>query len=375
MNQYANISKKLIVQALGRQGNYKEIITDKIDIEESGCLYCPYYIKNGGCSDKEKCCSSCDHKKYVIETKYINEKNRYHVNDTLRLKTNAIKLLLCLHFLSPDSNGIVKNVDLKELARDLHVNPKTIWNNINLLTDYGYIAWCRSYKGLINVLLIGYKEQREKHGPGYIVVNKEWMSHVLECKDIVTMRILIRETLHIDNQNHSGYLFNTKETSYHEMRRYLPGYCKPFIIKNAMERSSTILSGVFDTFVKGNTVKFTLKDTCAAKKNRDLQVKKNEQLLREFLKEYNSIINRSLTDTIEDERFAYLNEESSSISGIHITGSQTSNLAYLSLNYGIKEVENALITAHRYCTCAGEEMRNPGSLVRTIVENSKAYTA
>lgn len=375
MNQYANISKKLIVQSLGRQGNYKEVVTDKIDVEASGCLGCPYYIQHGGCHEPAGFCSSCEQKKFIIETKYINEKNRYGVNDNLRLKTNAIKILLYLHFLSPDSNGIVKNIDPKELAVKLDVNPKTVWNNINLLTDYGYIAWCRSHKGLINVIIIGYKEQREQHGPGYIVVNKEWMSHVLKCTDIVTMRILIRETFNIDNLNTTHFIFNTKETSYGDMRRYLPAYCKPFIIKNAMKNSNDIITGVFDTSVNGNVIRFTLKDTCAAKKIRSKQLKVYEQNLRDFLKEFNRIINLSLTDEIKEERFTYLNEQTCAVRGIHLTGEDFTNLAHIALTYGVEEVEDALITGHQYYICAGDEMKKPGALVRSIITNSKAYSA
>ena len=158
--------------------------------------------------------------------------------------------------MDPDSNGIVKNINTKELAEKLNVNHKTIWNNINLLCDYGYICWCRSYKGLINVLILGYKEQREKNGPGYIVVNDEWFNHILKCSDVNSLRIMIRETMNIDNQNTAGYFFNTKETSYDNMRRYLPSYCKRFIIKEVMEKSGDIIAGVFDTFIKDDMIRF-----------------------------------------------------------------------------------------------------------------------
>ena len=375
MNTYANVSKKLIVQALGRQGNYKEILTDKIDVENSGCLNCPYYLKNNGQHDKEGSCSNCPTRQFIIETKYINEKNRYRVDDTLRLKVNAIKLLLYFHFLNPDSNGIIKNINTKDIAEKLNVSHKTIWNNINLLCDYGYIYWCKSYKGLINILIQGYKEQKEKNGPGYIVVNDEWMGHIMKCDNINTLRIMIRETLNIDNQNTTGYFFNTKETSYENMRRYLPSYCKRFIIKNVMEKAEDIISGVFETYIKDNTIRFTLKDSCLAKKRKDMQLKENERLLREFLKEYNENINLSLTDKVEDVRFAYLNEETRLVPSFSITGNETVNLAHLALTYGLEAVKEALFIVHRHYIAAGLQVKNIGGLVRTIMDYSKAYTA
>ena len=375
MNTYANISKKLIVQALGRQGNYKEILTDKIDVENSGCLSCPYYLQNNGQHDPSGACAACAQKQYIIETKYINEKNRYRVDDALRLKSNAIKMLLYFHFMDPDSNGIVKNINTKELAEKLNVNHKTIWNNINLLCDYGYICWCRSYKGLINVLILGYKEQREKNGPGYIVVNDEWFNHILKCSDVNSLRIMIRETMNIDNQNTAGYFFNTKETSYDNMRRYLPSYCKRFIIKEVMEKSGDIIAGVFDTFIKDDIIRFTLKDSCAAKKRRDSQLKENEQLLRDFIKEYNQTINLSVTDKVEEERFTYLNDSTTIIPSFTITASETLNLAHLALSYGLESVKEALYVVHRHYIAAGQEVKNIGGLIRTIIEYSNAYSA
>lgn len=375
MNTYANISKKLIVQALGRQGNYKEVLTDKIDVECSGCLSCPYYLQNHGQHDPSGACSSCAQKQYIIETKYINEKNRYRVDDSLRLKTNAIKLLLYFHFLNPDSNGIAKNINTKELAEKLNVNHKTIWNNINLLCDYGYICWCRSYKGLINVLILGYKEQKEKNGPGYIVVNDEWFQHILKCSDVNSLRIMIRETMNIDNQNTTGYFFNTKETSYENIRRYLPSYCKRFIIKDVMDKAEAVISGVFDTFIKDDVIRFTLKDSCSAKKRRESQLKENEQILRDFIKEYNKAINLSITDRVEDERFTYLNDTTTIVPSFAITASETANLAHLALSYGVDAIKDALYVVHRHYLAAGQEVKNIGGLVRTIVEYSKAYTA
>lgn len=375
MNTYANISKRLIVQALGRQGNYKEILTDKVDIESSGCLCCSHYLKNRGQHDMEGACSTCPSKQYMVEEKYINEKNRYRTDDSLRLKTNAIKLLLYIHFLNPDSNGIVKNINTKDIAEKLNVNHKTIWNNINLLCDYGYIYWCRSYKGLINVLIQGYKEQKEKYGSGYIVVNDEWMKHILKCNNVTTLRIMIRETMNIDNQNTTGYLFNTKETSYDRMRRYLPSYCKRFVIKEAMKKAEDIIAGVFETSIKDDVIRFTLKESCSAKKRREEQLKENEKIIREFLKEYNKNINLSLTDRVEDERFAYLNNETRIVPAFSITGSETTNLAYLAISYGMEAVKNALYVVHRHYLSSGQEIRNIGGLVRTIIDYSEAYTA
>ena len=58
------------------------------------------------------------------------------------LKTNAIKLLLLLHFYHPDRFGIIKNIDIRELAEHLHCDIKTVKNNLEILNRYAYVKMC-----------------------------------------------------------------------------------------------------------------------------------------------------------------------------------------------------------------------------------------
>lgn len=375
MGTFANISKKLIVQALGRQGNYKEVITDHIDVEASGCLSCPYYLQNGNCHDKQGFCSNCPTKNYIKETVYINEKNRYRVDDRLRLKCNAVKLLFYFHFLNPDSNGIITDIDLKKISQKLNVHYKTVMNNLLILHDYGYVYYCKCSKDRYNILIDGYKEQREKNGPGYMVVNEEWMSHLLKMDDINAIRILIRETMNIDNLNPNTRIsINTLENSFEELRRYLPKYYKPWKIRQCLVKYSEAFSGVFETVINHTSVKLTLKPSCTAKNIRENQLASFKEGLKKFLSDLNNSVNLSLSDEVEDPRFTYMQTTTKLVPVLHLKGSEADNIAHLALRYGQKIIEDALIFIHREYMIEDIPIHNIGGLIHTFIKRfSHAY--
>lgn len=278
MKSYADISKKLIVEALGPAKNHTEhVTTDKIDVEKSSCMNCIHYIRCMGNHNLSGACAICDTKTYEIKTIYKNKKNQYGVRDRYRLKSTALRLLIYLHFLNPDTNGIIKNVDFKELAAVLNVHPKTIIYNIHLLTDYGYICYCNCSKGRYNVLIEGYKDQGMTHGSDYIVVNEEWLTRILVATDINCLRIIIMETEKIDDLNvNEKSIINTITNSYDEICRYLPKYVKPWHIRKSLKSCTEAIEGVFETVVLNDSIRFTLKDSCSTKKIRSKQKESNE---------------------------------------------------------------------------------------------------
>ncbi len=91
---------------------------------------------------------------YKILTKkvYYNEKNKYGYKP--RLKSNAIKLFILLHFYNPNKFGIINNVSLKDLVHYLHCNIKTIINNLDILTMYGYLSYSKKMPILFQCVLM-----------------------------------------------------------------------------------------------------------------------------------------------------------------------------------------------------------------------------
>ena len=116
MDNFANIGKAAIIQSLGIQKNYTEVIettVDAIDYSITACSTCKYKAIINTFDENSKpyadacaSCASCPHKtliqKNVYKKIYHNEKNRYGYRPML--KANAIKLFLLLHFYHPDNN-------------------------------------------------------------------------------------------------------------------------------------------------------------------------------------------------------------------------------------------------------------------------------
>ena len=116
LDNFANIGKAAIIQSLGIQKNYTEVIettVDAIDYSNTACSTCKYKAIINTFDENSKpyadacaSCASCPHKtliqKNVYKKIYHNEKNRYGYRPML--KANAIKLFLLLHFYHPDNN-------------------------------------------------------------------------------------------------------------------------------------------------------------------------------------------------------------------------------------------------------------------------------
>lgn len=101
------------------------------------------------------------------------------VDNRTSLRDTAVKILIYLHFQNPDSYGFMREISFGGLAKLLNVNRRTVMNNISTLVDYMYISRGTIYtRGVYNFVIEGYKEQVEKGGPGYIVVNKQWLGGV-----------------------------------------------------------------------------------------------------------------------------------------------------------------------------------------------------
>ena len=204
MDNFANIGKAAIIQSLGIQKNYTEVIettVDAIDYSNTACSTCKYKAIINTFDENSKpyadacaSCASCPHKtliqKNVYKKIYHNEKNRYGYRPML--KANAIKLFLLLHFYHPDNNGIVYNLEACELASVIGCNVRTVWNNLKVLEEYTYISYSKNEYGLINVILNDYENYylpANKGGRGFLVMSKELLTKLNSTDSLVSLRI------------------------------------------------------------------------------------------------------------------------------------------------------------------------------------------
>lgn len=263
LSKYGRIGKAPLIKAIGVQKNHKEIIyteTQELDRVASGCYACDNYnnieffeYMPREIQDAAKtCCANCPYAVYktvVHETeRYINEKNMY--GNQPRLKAIALKLLLIYHFSYPDENGLVSGLSARELASYIGCSTRSIHNANDALMEYGYILHCKDgcSKRKFQVFLKEYKSYSlpaDQGGRGYATFNRKCLDELVRITDLNQLRILLRAALDIDtNRDPQRELILFQD--FDSLRRFLPGYCKPGIIRRALSSITNLFSISFD---------------------------------------------------------------------------------------------------------------------------------
>lgn len=369
MRSFANVGKALLIQAVGIQDNYIEEVTDVIDTEKSGCSDCPHSFY----PDKEAC-SMCEHKCYLTKKIYHNEKNKYGTKN--RLKANALKILLCLHFLRPDQNGIVKNVNLKELAEHLDCSLRTVTNNLSLLKDSGYVYYTTTCNGRRNILITDYKDnflKAEEGGKGYVVLNKAFLDKILAITNITTLRIHLRNMVELDNLNKNGKSgINVVSKSYKKLQRELPTYCKRGVIKKALTGEDGIFYIKHDA--SSGEVRFSLNDAYIGKKSRAKEIDSTVHSLKKYIDSFNDALFAYEEDKLDSSSIFYdLLERVSSRGYWQIRTKDLINIAQLADYYSYDIIEQAMTIAYEKYLLEDGKVSSYGAVIRTIAQKLYAY--
>ena len=207
MDNFANIGKAVLLQSLGLQKNYTEIIedhTDVIDYNAPSCSDCKYraLVQNFPEGSEiyesaQNACNNCPNKtlvkKAVCKKVYHNEKNRYGYKP--RLKSNAIRLFLLLHFYHPDRFGIISGIDLSQLGARLGCDIKTVKNNLEILKNYSYISYCKVSPHCINLCITDYEQYylpAARGGRGFLVLSKPLLEQLLSLDSLISLRLHLR---------------------------------------------------------------------------------------------------------------------------------------------------------------------------------------
>ena len=267
LSKYGRIGKAPFIKAIGIQNNYKKVIyteSQELDRNASGCFSCDNY-KNIEFGEylPEECraeacqkCKQCSKAVYHTVTKescqYVNEKNIYGYKP--RLKPIALKLLLIYHFANPDDKGLVRCLSPKKLAAMLHCTVRSVKNANNALQKYGYIYYSEDpmSKKRFQVFLTEYETYHltaEQGGRGYATFNQDSLMEFINMKDINQLRIMLRAALELDtNKDEEKPIIFSND--YDSLRRFLPTYCKPGVIRKALSSATSMFQVKFkDEFV------------------------------------------------------------------------------------------------------------------------------
>ena len=389
LDNFANIGKAVLLQSIGLQKNYSEELEktiEVIDYNNPSCTNCKYKaIMNSFSSDSEiyktcvNSCNNCSNKifttKTVYKKVYHNEKNKYSYRPTL--KSNAIKLLLLFHFYHPDRFGIINDINTDELANHLHCDVKTVHNNLNILSAYGYISYCKTAPHYINLCLTDYEKYylpANQGGRGFFVLSKELLFELLSLDNLLSLRIHLRELIDIDNLNTKGP-FTAISKTYKELKRSLPDYCKPCNIRYAVKNSSDI----FDISFKENAIRFEIKDCFNSRKQKQECYNHYLTMFKDFLTTFNEtvvIMNTCnyIPDTYSEFFDGFINPNNH-YRLISIKDFEFEDLAQLALQYSFDSVITAFSDIYKSYILNDKKVINLGGLLRTvIISNLKSIT-
>lgn len=389
LDNFTNIGKAVLLQAIGLQKNYTEIkesTVEVIDYNNAACSDCKYRaILNAFEPNSEACeaaleaCKNCPRKVFTTETiykkVYHNEKNRYAQNSYKpRLKANAVKLLLALHFYHPDRFGIIKNIDIRELASLLECDIKTIRNNLCILNKYSYITYSKPDTYLITVYLNDYENYylpAKKGGRGFFVMSFELFKQILKIRTLVTLRIYLRELIDIDNLNISGGPFTAVSKSFKDIKQSLPDYCKPHVIKKAVQQENEI----FDITLKEFSVRFEIKDEYNSKQQKEKCYNYYIEKFTAFISEFNNTAVSLNVNNIKPEKYAFYFDAvpTEYYHLLHLKDFEIEDLAMLSIQYSYDTVLYALSSVYKTYILNDRKINNLGGLVRTVI-NSQLNT-
>lgn len=317
LSKYGRIGKAPLIRAIGIQKNHKEVIyteTQELDRIASGCFSCPNYnnidfleyLPEEVQKVAINCCEHCPHAVYKTVThesyKYINEKNMF--GSSPRLKSIALKLLLIYHFSYPDDNGFVKGISPKELAEMLGCTVRSIKNANNTLQKYGYIMYCSDAfnKNRIQVMLPEYKTYcltADQGGRGYATFNLDCLQELLKIKSLNQLRIFLRMALEIDtNRNTANELIISKDYGF--FRRFLPQYCKPGVIRDALDHESNIFSIGYD----GDEIYLKMNPTYHGRRNYEENNEKHTSMIENYVTKLDEVMKRVNQKVINQEKIS-----------------------------------------------------------------------
>lgn len=400
LSSFARIGKGVLTKAIGLQKNYVEVYSkgpDALNECRSNCHDCIIHQKKEELralgfneeADKIHCfCHTCPsavwEPTYTEEKRYINEKNRYGYQPTL--KGNAIKLLLLYHFLQPDGHGFIKDACIKELADTVGCTAATIAACNDVLQDYGYCYFCDSgiHDHYINIFLPEYKDYHKtaaEGGRGYITMSKDMLSDLCMIESLNTLRLNLKGILEVDNASYSDAQSDTYSavtSQYQKLRGFLPSYCKRNVIQKALGQNDAIFDLTFDE----HNVTFSIREKYAQKNLREKMLEDTKESLIDHVDRINTVLCDAASAKHPEEKerldsiLSMLDISSSEkYPSLCLTLSDYEDLASLALQYSLRTVHMAVSQIYNKYVLQNRPVEKIGALARTIIRRKSVFFA
>lgn len=346
LKEFANIGKSILTLSVGICENYKqEIICEEIDY--AACSpECPFFNFSID-QKKDYCINHCSAApKKLPEITYVNEKNKYRlstidISEKKRLSKFQLLQFMLYHFLSVDSNGIIKYTSIKEIAKILGCTTKTVRNNNEVLRRMGFVATSTITTDIFNIIILGYKDYRlsqKDGGHGYIPMAQDFFAKLIEIDNVNAIRLCIRELIKADDDEVKlNEKIEESVFTYKNIKHFMP---KNISYKSAIEDIVNKTSELFDIEKKASFMSFQLKDEFNGKK---LKLIKEE------------VFKKNLTVFLDDNKIAHTNKD-------------ISDLVQLSMEYGFSHVEIAIAEySSKYIKLLNDGIENLGGFIRELI--------
>lgn len=367
---YAQLGRAELIQAIGVANDYNELLGLTLNMEN------------------EKA-------ETVINRKKHSEKEQY--GDKERLSTAPLLFWMYLHYLSPDAEGMVYNVSIRDAAEYLHLSVKAIRKSVEKITELGYIYSSRIIRNTVTIKLAdfeNYFKQKSDGGHGYLELSKENFLSIVSIsgermprgtkepdaaydnKNLINkIRIKIRSFImcdHAQRQYKRNQKADTTVTkSVKEMLRFLPDYLYPKKMIEILDCiKDTITYAVFGDEIKMNAkvADFNgVKERNARIHSLTKNVKAKLQIMNDVLLKFNA---GKITDPYELTEFGiYLVDDATHCDIYTFSSAEIKDIAKLCLQYSEEIVYDTLGYIYSNFIIKGRTIKNMGALLRASIRS------
>lgn len=315
---YAKIGKETLKRILMTHTNTpekKDVMGVKYLIDLNNkfnchCSKCP--LVKASTIEKEIYCSEhCDNfKKYTwSDVEFTNDgivvKNNksFCISRTSkRLSRLSILLLVSLHFCSSiDSNGIIKNVDLNEIAEKLNCSVRAVLISAQSLVKYGFIYLAKISTCKYSIKIVSYTSYHLtaiEGGMGYLNVTGDMLNNLISIKDVNCVRSTItlildqdegklkekRKQKKLDNVKPAVSVNVQGKITIKDFKQRLPKHISNIKLSKVINQDK--LREIVNCKIENNVLYYSFND----KYNTDTY---KESIKEQYLKQINDYLNKS----------------------------------------------------------------------------------
>lgn len=377
MKNFANVPIESVFKTLGIQMKQSRK-TEVLEFKSFSCSGCDKKTLIG-----DFVCNSCPYKPQSIKVKGYAD--MFDPKYSKTLKSAAIKLYIALFFYC-DSDGCGDSVSFKELADLIDVNVKTIKASLDALSKENYIIYDQENPRYFGFDIVDYREMYKKafeNGKGYVTLDQSILSDLMSVKDLNSLRCIIKIYFNASyNQYRSASKIAATKVSFAELRKSLPSYVKPFILRKAINDVGKFFENFRENYKEYVVV---LGEKYQRQVIKERLKADGKVRIPDYIKKINDMISSANADVENNGAISFATNNkffadglilppvAGKIPEIRFNSDQRNDLVNLCPEYGIENIINAIKTYFVEYILNRVKINNPGGLIRKILMEQTEY--